>query len=150
MGKMEDITERRRRLDSMMEKLDRKVVEIEISDEMIADLKEVAGAHWWDFNDSLRKALGAGIGALMAEKVVGGDKNEGRIGSLSRQLAESHRKLSAAHYELSEMRHANKQWELTNNALREAITIFKETIRRQSTELDRLGGQSHGFESGGD
>ncbi|MEX2144459.1 MAG: hypothetical protein WD740_07685 [Anaerolineales bacterium] len=120
------------------EVLDKKEVCIEVTDDTLEELKEIIQLHWWDFNEGIRRILGAGIGTLLAEETAESSSAESRIGLLSQRLVMSEGKLAGERFELSGMRQTARRLELSNNALHEATSMLAATVGRQNEELVKL------------
>ena len=121
-----------------MAEMEKKVIEIEVTTDMLEDIKGIAKLHLWEPEEGARMVLGAGIGALQAERVSEARTDAEKILLLSRLLAEAEGRLAAARFDLAEANEAVKRWELSSGTIRELAISLEETIRRQNKEIDEL------------
>ncbi len=132
------LSARKKRIDAMDDEFKRKVVQIEVAAETLGDLQGIIRSYYWDSDEGLRMVLGAGIGALLAERVLAGEVEADKIRLLTRRLTESEGKLAGVRHALSEAHEVIKKWELSNGAIRELTLSLEQTIRRQNQEIDEL------------
>jgi hypothetical protein len=114
------------------------VLEIEVTKQTVQDLKNMISEHLWDFNAGLRLILGAGLGALMAQRVKDAQTDQEKTLKLTRLLTESEGRLVGSRYELSEIKNILKRWELSDGGTRELVVSAQQVIQRQHQELDEL------------
>lgn len=114
-------------------------LEIELTKQTVEEIKALMAEYLWEPNEGLRLLLGAGIGALQAERVRTPDiSDHEKVLRLSRLLTEAEGRLAGARYDLSEARQMLKRWELSNGAIRETLVSLEQVIKRQNQELDEL------------
>ena len=111
----------------------------EVSSETADQLSQLVSEHIWERSEGLRIILGAGIGALITQRVLKERKNvEDRIIGLSHELVLSEGRLAATNYKLAEIRELIHRWEISSGALQEMGARLEKIVFRQNEEIKEL------------
>ena len=117
------------------------LLEIAVPAEMANELAELASFYVWEKAEGLRIILGAGMGALQAQRQVqedGDSDPEVKLRHLTRQLVRSEGRLAASRYRLFEAEQELRRLELSNAGLRELGIGLERANRRQLDEIEKL------------
>ena len=114
------------------------ILEVEVTQETMQELKALMDEHLWEPDEGLRMILGAGLGALTAERVREAYTDQEKIIQLSQRLARAEGRLVTTRFDLSEVRQDIKRWELSTGAVREMAAGSEKVIRRQNSEIDEM------------
>jgi hypothetical protein len=112
-------------------------INIQISSDTIQRIKSVIQQKDWEFDQGVRRILGAGLGYLEMETHLQND-SEPEKDSLIRRIIEAESLIASLQFKLFETESANQNWNLSSGAILGENIGLKNVAMKQLKRIDRL------------